>query len=97
MLNNYVCSGGSEFWTITPFLTLQKEYNEWIVKSHRHIVAVLEDAPSLRPPLDHLMELLPRLQCRYYSISSSPKVHKCISSSTVSLLFNIFITKDTKV
>ena len=30
---------------------------------------------SLRPPLDYLCELLPRLHPRYYSISSSPKVH----------------------
>ncbi|XP_031568729.1 NADPH--cytochrome P450 reductase-like [Actinia tenebrosa] len=51
------------------------QYNEWIVKCHRHIVAVLEDMPSLRPPLAHILELLPRLQCRYYSISSSSKLN----------------------
>ncbi|KXJ28988.1 NADPH--cytochrome P450 reductase [Exaiptasia diaphana] len=51
------------------------QYNDWIVKSHRHIVAVLEDLPSLRPPLGHILELLPRLHCRYYSISSSSKLH----------------------
>lgn len=50
-------------------------YSEWIVKDHRNILAVLEDIPSLKPPLDHLCELLPRLQARYYSISSSGKVH----------------------
>lgn len=52
----------------------QSEYNEWIVKDHRSIVEVLEDMPSVRPPIDHLLELLPRLQARYFSISSSPKV-----------------------
>ncbi|XP_020616329.1 NADPH--cytochrome P450 reductase-like [Orbicella faveolata] len=51
------------------------QYQEWVLHPHRHVVAVLEDLPSLRPPLDHLLELLPRLQCRYYSISSSPKMH----------------------
>lgn len=51
-------------------------YNEWIVKDHRHIVAVLEDIPTCKPPLDLLLEMLPRLQCRYYSISSSSKQHK---------------------
>uniref|UniRef100_A0A672PJG6 NADPH--cytochrome P450 reductase n=1 Tax=Sinocyclocheilus grahami TaxID=75366 RepID=A0A672PJG6_SINGR len=41
----------------------------------RNILAILEDLPSLRPPIDHLCELLPRLQARYYSIASSSKVH----------------------
>uniref|UniRef100_A0A672PJA2 NADPH--cytochrome P450 reductase n=1 Tax=Sinocyclocheilus grahami TaxID=75366 RepID=A0A672PJA2_SINGR len=40
-----------------------------------NILAILEDLPSLRPPIDHLCELLPRLQARYYSIASSSKVH----------------------
>jgi len=51
-------------------------YNEWIVKDHRHILSVLEDLPSCRPPLDLILELLPRLHARYYSISSSSKMHK---------------------
>ncbi|CAF3926461.1 unnamed protein product [Rotaria magnacalcarata] len=51
------------------------QYKEWILDSCRSIVAILEDLPSLKPPLDHLCELLPRLHPRYYSISSSPKVH----------------------
>jgi len=49
-------------------------YQQWIVQQNRNIVHILEDIPSLKPPLDHLCEILPRLQCRYYSISSSPKV-----------------------
>ncbi|XP_071481377.1 NADPH--cytochrome P450 reductase-like [Diadema antillarum] len=52
----------------------KKEYSDWVIKCHRNIVAILEDLPSVKPPLDHLCELLPRLQARYYSISSSPKV-----------------------
>ncbi|KAH0951974.1 hypothetical protein HN011_004798 [Eciton burchellii] len=50
-------------------------YQQWIVQENRTIVHILEDISSLKPPLDHLCELLPRLQCRYYSISSSPKLH----------------------
>lgn len=50
-------------------------YNEWVVKDHRNIVAILEDLPSVKPPLDHILELLPRLHCRYYSISSSSKMY----------------------
>lgn len=50
-------------------------YSDWVVKDRRNITAILEDLPSVKPPIDHLCELLPRLQARYYSISSSPKVN----------------------
>jgi NADPH-ferrihemoprotein reductase len=50
-------------------------YNDWVVKDCRHIVAILEDLASVKPPPDHLCEMLPRLQARYYSISSSPKLY----------------------
>uniref|UniRef100_A0A8B9RJ67 NADPH--hemoprotein reductase n=1 Tax=Astyanax mexicanus TaxID=7994 RepID=A0A8B9RJ67_ASTMX len=50
-------------------------YQTWVLDSSRNILAILEDLPSLRPPIDHLCELLPRLQARYYSIASSSKVH----------------------
>lgn len=50
-------------------------YQQWIIQENRNIVHILEDIPSLKPPLDHLCEILPRLQCRYYSISSSPKLY----------------------
>lgn len=51
------------------------KYQEWIQDSCRNIVHVLEDLPSCRPPVDHICELLPRLQPRYYSISSSSKLY----------------------
>lgn len=54
----------------------KKMYSNWIVESCRNIVHVLEDLPNCKPPLNHIMELLPRLQPRFYSISSSNKVHK---------------------
>ncbi|KAL1428458.1 hypothetical protein MTO96_002832 [Rhipicephalus appendiculatus] len=50
-------------------------YKQWVLNDCRSVVHILEDLPSARPPLDHLLELMPRLQARYYSISSSPKVH----------------------
>lgn len=49
-------------------------YQKWIIEDNRNIVHILEDMPSCRPALDHVCELLPRLQPRYYSISSSPKI-----------------------
>uniref|UniRef100_A0A183C8J4 NADPH--cytochrome P450 reductase n=1 Tax=Globodera pallida TaxID=36090 RepID=A0A183C8J4_GLOPA len=50
------------------------EYAQFIVKERRNIVDVLQHFPSCKPPLDLLLELLPRLQARYYSISSSPRI-----------------------
>lgn len=52
----------------------QALYLSWVVEARRNILAILQDMPSLRPPIDHLCELLPRLQARYYSIASSSKV-----------------------
>eukprot|EP00164_Ancoracysta_twista_P001481 GFYU01001933.1.p1 GENE.GFYU01001933.1~~GFYU01001933.1.p1 ORF type:complete len:645 (-),score=228.47 GFYU01001933.1:109-2043(-) len=50
-------------------------YREYIQDAGRTIVEVLEDFPSAIPPLDHFLEVCPKLQCRYYSISSSNVVH----------------------
>ncbi|XP_063060939.1 P450 (cytochrome) oxidoreductase b isoform X1 [Engraulis encrasicolus] len=50
-------------------------YQSFVLDPSRNILAILEDMPSLKPPADHLCELLPRLQARYYSIASSSKVH----------------------
>ncbi|XP_036392883.1 NADPH--cytochrome P450 reductase-like isoform X1 [Megalops cyprinoides] len=50
-------------------------YQSWVLDARRNILAILQDTPSLRPPIDHLCELMPRLQARYYSIASSSKVH----------------------
>lgn len=50
-------------------------YSEWIINNCRSIVHVLEDLPSCKPPIDHLIEFLHKLQPRYYSISSSPKFY----------------------
>ena len=51
-------------------------YAEWVVDSCRHITHILEDLPHCKPSIDHLLELLPRLQVRFYSISSSSRTHK---------------------
>eukprot|EP00124_Ichthyophonus_hoferi_P001833 Ihof_evm3s108 gene=Ihof_evmTU3s108 len=53
----------------------QEEYTQWVLSDMRTFSQILTDLPSLQLPIDHLLEMLPRLQCRYYSISSSPKAH----------------------
>lgn len=49
----------------------REKYNDWIIKGCRNIVQVINDISTFRPPADLLIEVLPRLQPRYYSISSS--------------------------
>lgn len=51
-------------------------FQSFIVDACRHVTHILEDLPSCKPAIDHLLELLPRLQPRFYSISSSSRVHK---------------------
>ncbi|KJE97834.1 NADPH-cytochrome P450 reductase, variant [Capsaspora owczarzaki ATCC 30864] len=53
----------------------KKDFQDWIQHDQRTILDILRDLPSVKPPMDLLLEFLPRLQCRYYSISSSPKAH----------------------
>eukprot|EP00040_Diaphanoeca_grandis_P036139 m.229289 g.229289 ORF g.229289 m.229289 type:complete len:700 (-) comp33557_c6_seq1:881-2980(-) len=52
------------------------EYAEWVLHDQRTLMQILTEYPSLQPPMDLLLEMLPRLQPRYYSISSSPKLHR---------------------
>lgn len=50
-------------------------YQQWVLQDNRSLLHILEDLKSCKPPLDLICELLPRLQARYYSISSSGKIH----------------------
>ncbi|VDN04179.1 unnamed protein product [Thelazia callipaeda] len=49
------------------------EYGNYIQKERRSVIDILREFSTCKPPADYLLELLPRLQPRYYSISSSPK------------------------
>nr|SVE75622.1 EOG090X027R [Daphnia hispanica] len=50
-------------------------YQQWVLQDNRSLLHILEDLPSCKPSLDLVCELLTRLQSRYYSISSSSKLH----------------------
>lgn len=49
-------------------------YEEWRLNGFPNLVEVLNEFPSLRPHASLLMTQLPKLQPRFYSISSSAKI-----------------------
>jgi len=50
-------------------------FHAYCKKERKSYLEVLEDFSNVKPPLNYLVEMIPLLQPREYSISSSPRAH----------------------
>lgn len=62
------------------------EYGRWVVDQYRSIWEIFQEFPSVRPTLAQLLQLLPPLAPRWYTIASSSVMHPNTVHLAVSVL-----------
>lgn len=77
-------------WPSPKYLCLYlqdpNKYDDWRHFRYPHLAEVLQQFPSCKPQASLLAVLLPPLQPRFYSISSSPLAHKQSIHLTVAVV-----------
>jgi NADPH-ferrihemoprotein reductase len=64
----------------------KEKYDAHIGTPKLTLLELLGETPSVQLPLEQLIEIIPRLQARYYTISSTPSAHPHRIHATVSVV-----------
>ncbi|EFC50742.1 NADPH-cytochrome P450 oxidoreductase [Naegleria gruberi] len=62
------------------------KYNSFVKEGCRNVLEVLNHFTSVKLPVDGLLEIVPKMQVRYYSIASSSQLHPNTISAVVAVV-----------